>query len=207
MDRTTPKASWYSWRTAFRHEKESGGDFHRLNRGRKAGVFSVLGIATGALIHTLAAALGLSLLLTTSASLFHVLKIAGSVYLIYLGIRMMIEKSTPFENRQPGFDRTDLRKIYLQGVLTDVLNPKVALFFLSFLPQFINTAESRGPVPFLILGGTFVTTGTSWCLFLAYAASYVTKTLREKTHIARRLQKISGLIFIGLGLQIALSKG
>lgn len=83
-----------------------------------------------------------------------------------------------------------------------MLNPKVALFFLAFLPQFINPDFATGTLPFMILGVTFMTTGTLWCLFLAYAASLITKTLRENDKIGMIMQKVSGLIFIGLGIRL-----
>ncbi len=177
-----------------------------IAQGKKAGVISVLGISTGCLVHTFCAALGLSLILTTSTTLFTLVKLIGAGYLLYIGIQMLKQPASLFEHRAETSERTDLMKIYRQGVLTNVLNPKVALFFLAFLPQFIRPEYTHGPLPFLILGGTFLTTGTLWCLFLAYAASIMTTTLRNNTHIGTVLQKISGLVFIGLGLQLAFKR-
>jgi threonine/homoserine/homoserine lactone efflux protein len=175
-------------------------------QGRKAGIASVLGINTGCLIHTLLAALGLSLILRSSATLFLFVKYAGAGYLVYLGIKMLASRGPIFENAKLSFKRSDLLRIYGQGILTNVLNPKVALFFLSFLPQFINAKNAYGPVPFLILGGTFTTTSALWCLFLAYSASVMTKALRNNAKIAKFMQKVSGTVFIVLGLQLAFKR-
>jgi threonine/homoserine/homoserine lactone efflux protein len=177
-----------------------------MAQGKKAGLVSVLGISSGCLVHTFCAAFGLSLILTSSATLFNLVKYAGAAYLVYLGIKMFKDRSQLFETQQGDFGREDLLKIYRQGVMTNVLNPKVALFFLSFLPQFIRTEQANGPLPFLILGATFLTTGTLWCLFLAYAASVMTGALRNNAQIGQILQKFSGMVFVGLGLQLAFKK-
>jgi threonine/homoserine/homoserine lactone efflux protein len=174
-----------------------------ISQGKKAGVYSVLGISTGGLSHTFFTAFGLSIILSTSAVAFNIVKIIGALYLVYLGIKMLTDKSNIFANNEL-VKRNSMTQIYLQGFLTNLFNPKVALFFLSFLPQFINTTQSKGPIPFLILGITFVTTGTIWCLILAYSSSLMTRTLRENVNIGKYLQKISGVIFLGLGLKLAL---
>ena len=176
-------------------------------QGTKAGVVSVLGISTGLVFHTLLAALGLSIILMTSPSIFMAIKYLGAGYLVYIGIRMITDKASVFENQHTEFARADLLKIYRQGVLTNVLNPKVALFFISFLPQFILPEYAAGPLPFLLLGGTFLTTGTIWCMFLAYSSSFMTKALRENDTIGRLMQKVSGTIFIAVGLQLAFKRG
>ncbi len=177
-----------------------------ISQGRKAGIYSVFGITTGGLIHTLFASLGLSIILAESATAFLVLKYLGVGYLVYLGVKMMIDKKNSFENDTQEASDLNLNKIYRQGVITNVLNPKVALFFLAFLPQFINPNYASGSLPFIILGVTFMITGTLWCLFLAYAASLITKTLRENDKIGMIMQKISGLIFIGLGIRMLMQK-
>ncbi len=177
-----------------------------IAQGRRAGIVSVLGIETGCLIHTIGAAFGLSLILSSSATLFMIVKYMGAGYLIYLGIRMIMERSPVFEDKPLTIERSTLLKIYRQGMLTNVLNPKVALFFLSFLPQFISPGNSYGPLPFLILGGTFMVTGFLWCLFLAYSASMMTVTLRNNEKIGSWLQRVSGTIIVGLGLQLAFKR-
>jgi threonine/homoserine/homoserine lactone efflux protein len=115
---------------------------------------------------------------------------------------MLTDKANVFENDVQKMEKFDLRKIYKQGVLTNVLNPKVALFYLAFLPQFINPEFAKGSFPFLLLGGTFMTTLTIWSLFLVYVSSFLTKALRNNDQISRALQKISGAVFIGLGIKL-----
>ena len=178
-----------------------------VSQGRKAGVYSVLGIITGSLTHTVLASLGLSIILVKSETAFTVVKYLGVAYLIYLGIKSILDKKNSFETDSPKAEQNvNLIKIYRQGVLTNILNPKVALFFLAFLPQFINPDYATGSLPFMILGVTFTITGTIWCLFLAYAASLVTETLRANDRIGMIMQKISGIIFIGLGIRLFMQK-
>jgi RhtB (resistance to homoserine/threonine) family protein len=177
-----------------------------IAQGRNAGIMSVLGISTGGLIHTLLASLGLSVILASSQTAFNIVRYTGGLYLIYLGISVFLRCKEQSSAGECEYHNMKLPTIYLQGILTNVLNPKVALFFLSFLPQFINPAKAAGPIPFLLLGGTFFTTGTIWCLFLACAASYLTNALRKNSKISKILQCISGIIFIALGLSLALRR-
>lgn len=174
-------------------------------QGKKAGLVSVAGIMTGCVVHVLCTALGLSVILSTSALAFTIVKWTGAGYLIYLGIRTLSEKSMAFETGDGQYSAKDLFYIYRQGIFTNVLNPKVALFFLSFLPQFIDPSQVSGPLPFLLLGGTFLVTGTTWFLILAGMAALMTRTLRENRRMGVVLQKLSGMIFIGFGLKLAFS--
>jgi len=174
-----------------------------VSLGRSAGVISVAGIMSGCIVHILCAAFGLSLILSTSALVFNAVKWTGALYLVYLGIKTLVKKNTIFKTSASKHLEKDLGKIYKQGVLTNILNPKVGLFFLSFLPQFINPENVNGPLPFLILGATFLVTGTIWCLILAWAAASMTNTLRNNKIAGLILQKLSGVIFIGFGFQLA----
>ena len=174
-----------------------------ISQGKRAGVYSVFGIITGSLVHTLFVAFGLSLILTKSIVLFNTIKIIGVIYLVYLGIKMILDKSNiGFEASS---SKLNLRKIYIQGLLTSLTNPKVSLFFIAFLPQFIDIKAS-GPAPFLILGLTFTATGLLWCLFVAYFSSYVTKKLRGNQKLGMILNKITGMIFICMGLKLLQTK-
>ncbi len=174
-----------------------------MSQGRKAGVYSVLGIITGSLVHTLFVAFGLSLILVKSVFLFNTIKIIGVIYLVYLGVRMILDRSNlAFQNTS---NILNIRKIYIQGMLTSLTNPKVSLFFIAFLPQFIDTNAS-GPIPFLILGLTFTASGLIWCLFVAYFSSYVTTKLRGNQKIGAVLNKLTGLIFIGMGIKLLQTK-
>ncbi|WP_242311210.1 LysE family translocator [Bacillus cereus group sp. BfR-BA-01331] len=174
-----------------------------ISQGRKAGVYSVFGIITGSLVHTLLVAFGLSIILTKSIVLFNTIKVIGVIYLVYLGIKMILDKTNVAF--QATSNKLNIRKIYVQGLLTSLTNPKVSLFFIAFLPQFIDTKAS-GPMPFIILGLTFTVTGLLWCLFVAYFSSYVTKKLRGNQKVGMILNKITGLIFIGMGLKLLQTK-
>ncbi len=171
-------------------------------QGRRAGILSVLGICTGALIHTLAAAFGLSALLMASPVAFRVMKYAGAGYLVYLGVRMFWEASEVTDLKTPPGDARSL-SIYFQGMLTDLLNPNVILFFLAFLPQFVNSRGEHGALPFLMLGSTFVTTGTAWCLVVACFAAAVSEHLRRNRRTASILRRSTGGLFLILGLRMA----
>jgi threonine/homoserine/homoserine lactone efflux protein len=163
----------------------------------------VAGIMTGCVVHVLFTAFGLSVILATSATAFNLVKWAGALYLVGLGIKTLLERESRFSGTGRPAENARFWLVYRQGILTNVLNPKVALFFLSFLPQFINPEAARGPLPFLILGGTFLVTGTTWFMTLAGTAAIMTKTLRENQRIGLILNKISGIIFIGFGLKLA----
>jgi threonine/homoserine/homoserine lactone efflux protein len=175
-----------------------------LAQGKSAGLLSVLGISTGLVFHTCAAALGLSAILSASPVLFQTIKLLGALYLIYLGWRML---KTPFNfgsQGQAGDDGGRLPSVYLQGVLTNVFNPKVALFFLAFIPQFISSSSSQHTVAFLLLGGIFITTGTLWCLGLSFFASSLGRLLRNRQFLGDRVNSFAGLALIGLGLKLGL---
>ncbi len=174
-------------------------------QGRKAGILSVLGISTGVLVHTAAAALGLSALLKASSLGFHAMKYAGAAYLVYLGVRMFLGGSS-FGEVIGNTKDSSARSIYLQGMFTDLLNPNVILFFFAFLPQFVDPGQKYGVLPFLLLGCTFVTTGTTWCLIVACFSAAVSKHLRENPRTALILRRITGSLFVLLGLRMALSK-
>jgi len=139
-------------------------------QGREAGIASALGISVGSIVHTCGAALGLSAILASSATAFGFIKLLGGTYLIFLGGEMIIDGSKT-SDRPLHFRRCTNAMAFRQGALTNMLNPKVALFFLAFLPQFINPASPTKVLAFLILGLSFVTTGTVWCLVLAWFAS------------------------------------
>ena len=177
-----------------------------ISQGQRAGIYSVLGIISGILIHTLLAALGLSVLLANSPTAFTLVKYIGASYLCYLGFKMLTSKQEALltasltENRLTKV--LDYQKIYKQGMLTNTLNPKVALFFLAFFPQFVDPSYAHSTLSFLILGLTFAMTSVIWCLCLALLASRFSQKLRENPTIESVLNKISGVVFIGLGIKL-----
>lgn len=176
-----------------------------ISQEANSGTASVLGISTGVLIHTIAAAIGLSTILATSALAFKIIKLIGAAYLIYLGIAMILssKKTTLLsKNNSPA---SSFWKIYRQGVITNVLNPKVALFFLSFLPQFIDPNQGN-VTSFIILGLIYVFICTIWYLIFSGFSSAIAMTFKKNPLWIRTINKISGSIFIGLGLTLAFSE-
>jgi RhtB (resistance to homoserine/threonine) family protein len=176
-----------------------------IGQGKKAGIISVLGIGTGSIIHTILAAFGLSIIVAKSLLLFNIIKYAGAAYLLYMGYKMLTDNSL-LNTEAKAFDSAiDYGKIYRDAIITNVLNPKVALFFISFLPQFIDSDVKNTVLPFLTLGITFVITGTIWCFLLAIFASSIFGRLKNNTHVSIYINKICGLAFIGLGIKVALT--
>jgi RhtB (resistance to homoserine/threonine) family protein len=176
-----------------------------IAQGRKAGIVSVLGIATGSLIHTTFAALGLSVIIAKSVLAFTIVKYAGAAYLMFLGYKMITERSGIINTIHAGKEKINSLKIYRDAVFTNVLNPKVALFFIAFLPQFIDPGYQNSFVPFMLLGLSFTATGTAWCLVLASFSSYLFSKLRSNPKFSSWLNKICGTVLIGLGVKIALT--
>lgn len=173
--------------------------------GRGVGIASALGISTGILVHTFLAALGLSVILAKSATAFAVMKLLGTAYLVFMGVRNILSGTALFTECEQKKQESVL-KAYRQGVLTNILNPKVALFFLALLPQFVAADNSYGAIPFLILGLTFFGTSTLWCVFLAYMSSFVSRLLNKNAKIQAIANKAAGCIYIVLGLNILRAK-
>lgn len=177
-----------------------------IAQGRRAGLMSMLGIMTGVLVHTLLAALGLSVVLATSSLAFAAIKIAGALYLIWIGIGFMRSPPVEVAVRQGMPPSPNPWKVFQQGVITNVLNPKVALFFLSFLPQFVSARTEVVFLPFMFLGLVFFTTGSIWCLVLVYGAAGLSAHFRRHASAGGVLKRLTGLLFIGLGLRLAFSQ-
>ncbi|WP_206955301.1 LysE family translocator [Trinickia acidisoli] len=178
-------------------------------QGRGAGLMSALGICTGCCVHTIACAFGLTALLAASATAFTVIKFAGAIYLIYLGARLAF--ASPSKARAAPDEAgaglvqgsRPLKQLYLQGFWTNVLNPKVVLFFVSFFPQFVSNESDHKALAFLTLGGVFVTMSVVWCVFLVWVASSVTRRLGGKPVVKKWLDRVVGSAFVGLGLRLA----
>jgi threonine/homoserine/homoserine lactone efflux protein len=178
-------------------------------QGRRAGIVSALGVSTGCLVHTLAAALGLAALLAASPATFTVIRWTGAAYLAYLGLRMIFARPAPDADAAGAASAGDdsrLLRTYAQGVLTNVLNPKVSLFFLAFLPQFIDPLSPSKAVAMLFLGALFTFNGTLWCLALAVFAAAVSRRIRSTTAAASRMKKLVGAVFVALGVRLAVSR-
>ncbi|MGG6840884.1 UNVERIFIED_CONTAM: LysE family translocator [Mammaliicoccus sciuri] len=171
-----------------------------ISQGRDAGIYSALGVSVGAVVHTVLSGLGLSVILQTSVVLFTIIKIVGAVYLIYLGIQMFISKQSSISIKKTVYQSR--RKLFVQGVITNVTNPKVALFFISFIPQFISVDNQYGPIPFLILGSIFAVMGAITSFIIAIFSSSLTTKLRENIVAEKIINKISGAVFVILGISL-----
>lgn len=176
-----------------------------IAQGGRAGIASVLGIACGSVVHTLAAAVGLSAILVASASAFLVVKIAGAAYLAYLGLSMVF-KRRPGLTEMPELEKAPTGAILRQGFVTNLLNPKVALFFLAFMPQFIDAASPNKATAFILLGLSFIITGTLWCLCLVWFSTRLSVWLRRKPQVATLLERSAGALFVWLGIRLATEK-
>lgn len=173
--------------------------------GLRAGLLAALGIGAGCVSHALAAALGLSALLATSSLAFDLVKWVGAAYLAWLGLRMLLRAApAPADAAFPQVPMNGMRT-FTEGVLTNALNPKVALFFLAFVPQFIAPDAPAKPLAFLFLGAVFVCNGTLWCLLLAWLAARFGPAVTGSALAGRWLSRAGGALFIALGLRLALA--
>lgn len=176
-----------------------------ISQGRKAGIVSALGIGTGSVVHTILAAFGLSLIISKSILLFNIIKFAGAAYLIYIGYKMLTDKSPIKTDGAILKSSINYLKIYRDAIFTNILNPKVALFYIAFLPQFIDPTLQNTILPFLTLGTTFIATGTAWCLILATFASAIFSKLKRNKKVSTYINKICELTMIALGIKVALT--
>jgi threonine/homoserine/homoserine lactone efflux protein len=174
-----------------------------IAHGRNAGILSALGIGSGSIVHTTAAALGLSIIISQSILVFTIIKYIGAAYLIYIGIRMIADK-TGLQFKDGISTQKKSLHIYRDAALTNILNPKVAMFFIAFLPQFIEPTYKSNIIPFMTLGLTFTFTGTLWCIILALFSSQIFLKLRNNPKLSSYLNKTCGSILIGLGIKLAL---
>ena len=172
--------------------------------GRKAGILSAIGVVCGILVHTTAAALGLTLILQTSAFAFLLVKYVGATYLLYLGIKAWQDKST-FSLQSPTSVMSS-RAFFWQGVLSNVLNPKIAIFFLAFLPQFVDKGSSHVTLQMVILGLTFAGFGLCFLLAVGYSSGAIGGWLTRRPYYAQFFQRLAGGILIGLGIRLALTE-
>jgi len=169
--------------------------------GRKTGVMTGLGIATGDFVHTVFAAVGLSAVLMTSALAFNAVKFIGAAYLIYLGIRAILEKQR--DASLPKVPVVTPAKAFLQAVPAEVLNPKTALFFLAFMPQFVHPERGSVFVQFAALGLIFVVLSSLYTTLIALSIRPLGRVVKRLSWISRWQGKIIGTIFITLGLKVA----
>jgi threonine/homoserine/homoserine lactone efflux protein len=172
--------------------------------GWRGGAAAALGISTGCLVHVFAAAAGLSALLMASSALFTLVKWAGAAYLCVLGITMLLSRPAPPLAGTAATGPVSLRQVFWQGALTNVLNPKVGLFFLAFLPQFVANDSPQKGLAFLSLGLIFIFNGTLWCLAVAAFAARTASRVRQSGRAVAWINRGLGGLFVYLGARIAL---
>ncbi|MGY0394036.1 MULTISPECIES: LysE family translocator [unclassified Fusobacterium] len=176
-----------------------------ISNSRKSGIYSALGVCSGILVHTFLAAFGLSIILKNSITAFNIVKSLGALYLVYMGIKSIRSKEDMLISDGEK-SKENLKKSFVQGVISNVLNPKVALFFLAFLPQFVDNENTYGALPFAILGLTSFMISGIWCVSLSIFASLISKFLKRNKNFGKIINKISGTIFIILGINLLKAK-
>lgn len=175
-----------------------------MAHGRRAGILSAIGVVCGILVHTTAAAFGLTLLLQTSALAFLFVKFIGAAYLMYLGIKAWKDKST--FTLQTSAPLAKSGTLFWQGVLSNVLNPKIAIFFLAFLPQFVDKGSPSVAWQMVFLGLTFAAFGLGFLLVVGYFSGTIGSWLTDRPKFSRFLQRLAGGILVGLGIRLALTE-
>ena len=174
-----------------------------IGQGRKSGIVSAMGINTGVLTHTFLSAIGLTVLIAKSAIAFMVIKYIGAAYLVYIGVKKYMDTSALFTENTVSEAKNTNKNDFWSGFFTNSLNPKVALFFLAFFPQFITPSKLEDPVPFVLLGITFAIIGVIWYLTLTMFASTFSTKIKGNPNSGIWLNRVSGFVFVLMGLQIA----
>ena len=174
--------------------------------GWRGGAAAALGVGTGCLVHVFAAAIGLSALLAASSAAFTLVKWAGAAYLCFMGVKMLLSRRPAPDDgvATTASGAVSLRQVFWQGALTNALNPKVALFFLAFLPQFVAADSPHQALAFLLLGLIFIFNGTLWCLGVAAFAARAASRVRRSGRAFAWLHRALGGLFVYLGVRVAL---
>ncbi|WP_426440578.1 LysE family translocator [Bradyrhizobium genosp. P] len=175
-----------------------------IQLGWRGGAAAALGISCGCLVHVLGAAIGLSALLMTSSAAFLAVKLVGAAYLVLTGLQMLLSRAKPIADMTGQGGETSIWRIFWQGTLTNVLNPKVALFFLAFLPQFVAADAPHKALAFLFLGVIFIVNGTLWCLGVAAFAARAAGRIRQSAGVIAWINRSLGGLFIYLGFRVAM---
>ncbi|PSK98955.1 threonine/homoserine/homoserine lactone efflux protein [Murinocardiopsis flavida] len=175
-----------------------------VSQGRRAGVISAFGVETGTLVHVAAAAIGLSSLLATSAVAFDIVRYAGAAYLVYLGVRALADRA-PLDLGTEAAPPRALARVFRDGMLVNVFNPKVALFFLAFLPQFVDPAAGPPAMQILVFGAIMASLGLAMDLTFAFGGGAVSAWLRRRPAIASRQRFAVGGVYLSMGAAAALS--
>lgn len=174
-------------------------------QGFKAGSAAALGIGSGTLIHIVAAALGLSAVLATSATAFTMVKVLGGAYLIYMAISMLRSSSAAGNTEIMQKPKASLKRIYYQGFITNLFNPKIAVFFLAFMPQFISASSENKALAFIVLGLIFNVNGMLWCHLIAWASSSLSNKLSVSITTKKWLSRVTASLFGVFGIRLLLT--
>ncbi|AEH02067.1 LysE family translocator [Lacinutrix sp. 5H-3-7-4] len=174
-----------------------------ISQGRKSGITSAIGINAGVLTHVFFSALGLTVIISKSETAFMFVKYAGAAYIFYMGVLKLKSNTDILNNTDDANAIKPSKNDFWSGFFTNSLNPKVALFFLAFFPQFINPSQLEDPVPFILLGLTYAFIGIVWYLMLTVFASKFSETIKSNPKSGVWINRISGFIFVLMGLQIA----
>lgn len=173
-----------------------------ITQGRKAALFAALGFNIGVIAHTLFAVIGLSAILRTSALAYQCVKYAGAAYLIYIGIQTF--RSRRQTSVEGAADIASPRAIFKQTIIANILNPKVALFFLAFLPQFVDARNGSPEIQMIVLGALFMLAGFSVFSMVALFSGFIGDKLRQNPRFESRMKAVAGSVLVGLGLSLAL---
>ena len=171
-----------------------------ISQGRKSGVVSAIGVTLGILVHTLFAAFGFAVILKTSAVAFGVVKYLGALYLVYLGVKTIKDKKR--FSMDSHHEKTSLRTVFAQGILSNVLNPKIALFFMAFLPQFVVPEKGHVPLQMIWMGVTFAFFGVVFLTLVGYFSGAIGRWLSRKDFLAEKLSLVTGSLLIALGIRL-----
>jgi threonine/homoserine/homoserine lactone efflux protein len=178
-----------------------------IQLGWRGGVVAVLGIEAGCTLHVLAAAIGLSALLAASSAAFTLVKWAGAAYLCFIGVKMLLARAPmPAATAAGGAGAISLRQVFVQGALSNALNPKVALFFLAFLPQFVAADSPHKAAAFTLLGLIFMFNGTLWCLGVALFTARAAGRIRKSGRVLAWINRGLGGLFCYLGVRVAMTQ-
>jgi len=175
-----------------------------IQLGWRGGAAAAMGISCGCLVHVSGAAIGLSAVLMTSSTAFVVVKLAGAAYLLFSGVQMLLSRPRPMADMTAPGEAVTLRRVFWQGALTNVLNPKVALFFLAFLPQFVAADSPHKTLAFLALGLIFICNGTLWCFGVAAFAAKAATRIRQSDGVMVWINRVLGGMFVYLGCRVAM---
>ena len=175
-----------------------------LAQGRLAGLYSALGVIVGILVHTVLAALGVGAILAASEGLFLALKLAGAAYLVYLGVKLLLSREAPVA-AEPGARRFSAASLVWQGVLSNVSNPKIVVFFFAFLPQFVDPRSSNPTRDLVLLGVLYAAMGLVVKAGVGLAAGSLSERMLRRPRAMLWINRLSGTILVGLGLRLAAS--